>query len=53
LISDNWSILFTWQGIGPIPVAERAELRQFVRVAHANRPRVRFWATPDTPGSGA
>jgi len=50
LISDNWSILFTWQGIGPMPAAERAKLRWFVRTAHADRQRVRFWATPDTAG---
>jgi hypothetical protein len=50
LISDNWNTLFTWQGIGPMPEAERARLRQFVRAAHANCQRVRFWATPDTPG---
>jgi hypothetical protein len=50
LISDNWNILFTWQGIGPMPAAEQAKLRQFVRDAHANCQRVRFWATPDTPG---
>jgi glycerophosphoryl diester phosphodiesterase len=50
LISDNWNTLFTWQGIGPIPPAERTKLRQFVRDAHADGQRVRFWATPDTPG---
>jgi hypothetical protein len=47
LISDNWTNLFTWQGVGPIPAAERAKLRQFVGDAHADRQRVRFWATPD------
>jgi hypothetical protein len=51
LISDNWNNLFTWQGLGPIPAAERAKLRQFVRDAHANRQRVRFWATLDVPGA--
>ncbi|XVV15869.1 phosphatidylinositol-specific phospholipase C/glycerophosphodiester phosphodiesterase family protein [Actinoplanes sp. CA-131856] len=50
LISDNWTNLFTWQGAGPIPAGERAKLRQFVRDAHANRQRVRFWATPDVAG---
>ena len=50
LISDNWTTLFTWQGTGPIPPAERTKLRQFVRDAHADGRRVRFWATPDTPG---
>jgi glycerophosphoryl diester phosphodiesterase len=50
LISDNWNNLFTWQGIGAMPAAERAKLRQFIRDAHADRQRVRFWATPDIPG---
>jgi glycerophosphoryl diester phosphodiesterase len=50
LISDNWNNLFTWQGTGPMPAAERAALRTFVRDAHAAGQRVRFWATPDVPG---
>ncbi len=50
LISDNWNNLFTWQGVGPMPAAERAKLRAFVRDAHADGQRVRFWATPDVPG---
>ncbi|GAA0462879.1 hypothetical protein Ade02nite_29500 [Paractinoplanes deccanensis] len=50
LISDNWNNLFTWQGVGPMPAAERAKLRQFVGDAHAAGRRVRFWATPDTAG---
>ena len=50
LISDNWNNLFTWRGVGPMPAAERAKLRQFVRDAHAAGQRVRFWATPDTAG---
>ena len=51
LVSDNWTKLFTWQGVGPMPEAERAKLRAFVATAHANGYRVRFWATPDQPGS--
>lgn len=49
LISDNWTLHFTWQGIGPMPAAERAKLDAIVRTAHANGQRVRFWATPETP----
>ena len=49
LISDNWTRHFTWQGIGPMPEAERAKLRAIVQAAHANGQRVRFWATPETP----
>ncbi|MQA28113.1 MAG: hypothetical protein GEU94_22290, partial [Micromonosporaceae bacterium] len=50
LISDNWTRVFTWQGEGEMPTAERAKLRQIMRTAHRNGQRVRFWATPDTPG---
>ncbi|MBA3748672.1 MAG: hypothetical protein H0W96_14440 [Solirubrobacterales bacterium] len=47
LISDNWTRHFTWQGIGPMPEAERAKLQSIVQTAHANGQRVRFWATPE------
>ncbi|KUL52530.1 phosphatidylinositol-specific phospholipase C/glycerophosphodiester phosphodiesterase family protein [Streptomyces sp. NRRL S-1521] len=50
LISDNWSLNFGWQGVGPIPAAERDKLRGIVSAAHARGQRVRFWATPDLPG---
>ncbi len=47
LISDNWTRHFTWQGIGPMPEAERAKLEAIVQSAHASGQRVRFWATPE------
>lgn len=50
LVSDNWTRLFTWQGVGPMPEAERAKLHAYVADAQANGYRVRFWATPDTAG---
>jgi hypothetical protein len=50
LISDNWTNHFTWLGTGPFPAAERQKLHSMVRAAHGNGQRVRFWATPDTPG---
>jgi hypothetical protein len=50
LASDNWTNLFTWQGVGPMPEAERGKLQAYVAEAHANGYRVRFWATPDVPG---
>ncbi|QNS02621.1 phosphatidylinositol-specific phospholipase C/glycerophosphodiester phosphodiesterase family protein [Streptomyces xanthii] len=50
LISDNWANNFTWQGVGPMPAAERDKLRQIVGAAHAAGQRVRFWATPDLAG---
>ena len=50
LISDNWTTVFTWSGVGPMPADQRARLRTIVATAHEDRQRVRFWATPDTPG---
>ncbi|GAA4458724.1 phosphatidylinositol-specific phospholipase C/glycerophosphodiester phosphodiesterase family protein [Phytohabitans houttuyneae] len=50
LISENWTGVFTWRGVGPMPAGERAFLHQAVATAHANGQRVRFWATPDLPG---
>ncbi|QHK20533.1 hypothetical protein GU243_13225 [Pseudarthrobacter psychrotolerans] len=50
LISENWTNLFTWKGVGPMPEPERAKLRAYVETAHAAGYRVRFWATPDQPG---
>ncbi|MET0495637.1 MAG: phosphatidylinositol-specific phospholipase C/glycerophosphodiester phosphodiesterase family protein [Actinoplanes sp.] len=50
LISDNWTTVFTWNGVGPMPADQRARLRTIVATAHEDRQRVRFWATPDTPG---
>jgi len=49
LISDQWSLAFEWNGQGPMPDAERAELRRIVQDAHKYGRRVRFWATPDQP----
>ncbi|MFE2354397.1 phosphatidylinositol-specific phospholipase C/glycerophosphodiester phosphodiesterase family protein [Streptomyces parvulus] len=50
LISDNWTLNFTWQGVGAFPDAERRKLRSIVGAAHARGQRVRFWATPDIAG---
>jgi hypothetical protein len=50
LISDNWTLNFTWLGDGPFPDAEREKLRGIIGAAHARRQKVRFWATPDLAG---
>ncbi|MFC5955063.1 phosphatidylinositol-specific phospholipase C/glycerophosphodiester phosphodiesterase family protein [Streptomyces pratens] len=50
LISDNWTLNFTWQGVGPFPAAERRKLHDIVGTAHGRGQAVRFWATPDLPG---
>jgi glycerophosphoryl diester phosphodiesterase len=51
LVSQNWTRLFTWQGVGPMPEDERQMLHELVATAHANGQRVRFWATPEVPGA--
>ena len=51
LVSQNWTKLFTWQGIGPMPDAERQRLHEIVATAHANGQRVRFWETPEVLGA--
>ena len=50
LISDNWTLNFSWQGVGAFPEAERRKLRAIVGTAHTRGQRVRFWATPDLSG---
>lgn len=50
LISDNWTLNFTWQGVGAFPEAERLRLHGIVDAAHARGQQVRFWATPDLAG---
>jgi glycerophosphoryl diester phosphodiesterase len=50
LVSDNWTKVFVWRGIGPMPETERRKLHEIVDHAHAQGYRVRFWATPDADG---
>ncbi|MET7935825.1 phosphatidylinositol-specific phospholipase C/glycerophosphodiester phosphodiesterase family protein [Streptomyces sp. NPDC005322] len=50
LISADWTKTFSWLGAGPMPRAEREKLRRIVGSAHADRQKVRFWATPDVAG---
>ena len=49
LVSDRWDRISAWSGEGPMPAADRSELRRIVHEAHAQRRQVRFWATPDEP----
>lgn len=51
VISDNWTKQFAWAGVGPMPTAERRRLRRTVLLAHLQGYEVRFWATPDPPGT--
>lgn len=47
LISDNWTLHFRWRGVGEMPAEERQKLRHWVRQAHQQGRRIRFWATPE------
>jgi hypothetical protein len=47
LVSENWKKVFTWNWQGEIPAADRSTLEQWVRRAHAQNRKVRFWNTPD------
>jgi hypothetical protein len=48
LISDNWTLQFTWRGTGEMPAREKQKLERMVRRAHDQGRRVRFWATPES-----
>jgi len=50
-ISDSWSSHFKWRGKGDLPVREQAKLAKIVKSAHAERQKIRFWATPDNPAA--
>lgn len=49
LVSDNWANYFKWTGAGAMPEDEKLKLSGFVASAHAQRRRVRMWATPEDP----
>jgi hypothetical protein len=46
-ISQQWGVLFKWDGTGAMPAEERKKLRDFVARAHKQGRKVRFWATPE------
>ncbi|MDO9380259.1 MAG: glycerophosphodiester phosphodiesterase family protein [Nocardioidaceae bacterium] len=50
LVSESWTSAFTWTGAGPLPAVEQDRLDRYVRRAHRDGYRLRFWATPDAPG---
>lgn len=47
LVSENWRKIFTWNWEGDMPQSERAALEKWVRRAHLQGRKVRFWNTPD------
>ena len=48
LVSDSWEKITKWKGDGPAPASVRPDVERFVRMAHANGQRLRFWGTPDS-----
>jgi len=50
LVSDRWGAHFAWNGQGAMPVEQRERLHEVVRRTHERGQKLRFWATPDTPG---
>ena len=46
-VSASWSSMFKWKGEGAMPADERKKLADHVAKAHAQRRKVRFWATPE------
>jgi Glycerophosphoryl diester phosphodiesterase family len=46
-ISDRWGALFTWNGVGEMPAAERSHLQEMARKCHAQGKLLRLWATPE------
>jgi hypothetical protein len=47
LISTDWTETFKWRGQGRMPLAEEAKLRLIVSRAHAQKQKLRFWASPE------
>jgi hypothetical protein len=48
-VSEDWARHFHWRGVGPMPEADRAKLRDLVAQVHSQHRQLRFWDTPDLP----
>lgn len=46
-ISANWTLVFKWNGEGPLPEAEKEKLIEIARRTHQQGRKLRFWATPE------
>jgi glycerophosphoryl diester phosphodiesterase len=49
LVSHSWRPTFQWNGTGPMPADEKARLEGYVRRAHQQGRRIRFWGAADGP----
>jgi hypothetical protein len=50
LVSEAWTTYFSWPGIGEMPEAQRAKLRELAATAHARGYTLRFWGAPQVEG---
>jgi len=46
-ISANWTLLFKWNGKGPMPAEEKAKFNEIVKRAHNQGRKIRFWSTAE------
>lgn len=52
-VSGQWAQFFEWDGEGPMPSEQFAELKRLVDLAHASGLKLRLWGSPDGPISWA
>lgn len=50
LVSEAWTTYFSWPGIGEMPEAQQAKLRELAATAHARGYTLRFWGAPQVEG---
>ena len=50
LVSEAWTTYFSWPGIGEMPEAQRAKLREIAAIAHSRGYKLRFWGAPQVEG---
>lgn len=48
-VSDEWSRVSAWRGVGPLPTEDAARLRSAAQTAHRQGRKLRFWGAPDLP----
>ncbi len=51
VISENYSKVIRWDGVGDISKADFQKLTELTTRAHAEGKKVRLWASPDHPNA--
>ena len=46
-VSDNWALKISWNGNGVMPEKERDKLNAYIKQAHEQNRKIRFWGAPD------